>query len=387
MPIGARTTASPAGRDRPVRPGGSGRAPGGTTRHTQHDAQISALHVLPDGLDAELTGFARAQLRYHPDQCADAGVVGAAVRHGNIAHAVDAEATDYGAALLVVGAHGRHWLADPFLGSTPENLVRVSRDPVLVIKNPPERGYRTVVLGVVTSPVSATAAHTASALTAHADHIVVQRQRRARRDLNTLARRQRRAPRPAPPGRHRPGPRSHREPGRRADTTSGTGRGRVQVPRTRLPELSRHHAADLVALGAGGLPFRGTPCSAASPSTCCGTRYRTCSSFRSGGPTTDLHTFPLVAIILVIAAVAGLERWFGKLTTKKLQRGTDRSVRELNADNRTWIENWNQNPRPYIWTKTVDQTSTQSRATAQELTARNTRPSFTEMLGPDGIWG
>src|SRR5258705_8781000 len=28
---------------------------------------------------------------------------------------------------------------------------------------------------------------------------------------------------------------------------------------------------------------------------------------------------------------------------------------QLNADIRTWIQNWNDNPRPYIWTKTADQ--------------------------------
>jgi transposase len=50
-----------------------------------------------------------------------------------------------------------------------------------------------------------------------------------------------------------------------------------------------------------------------------------------------------------------VERWFGELTTKKLQRGTHRSVRALNADIRAWIETWNDNPRPYVWTKTADQ--------------------------------
>ena len=50
-----------------------------------------------------------------------------------------------------------------------------------------------------------------------------------------------------------------------------------------------------------------------------------------------------------------VERWFGELTTKKLQRGTHRSVRELNTDIRAWIETWNDDPRPYVWTKTADQ--------------------------------
>ncbi|MDP9144822.1 MAG: IS630 family transposase [Actinomycetota bacterium] len=50
-----------------------------------------------------------------------------------------------------------------------------------------------------------------------------------------------------------------------------------------------------------------------------------------------------------------VERWFGELTTKKLQRGTHRTVRELNTDIRNWIKTWNDNPRPYVWTKTADQ--------------------------------
>ena len=50
-----------------------------------------------------------------------------------------------------------------------------------------------------------------------------------------------------------------------------------------------------------------------------------------------------------------VERWFAELTTKKLKRGAHRSVRQLNADIRAWIETWNENPRPYIWTKTADQ--------------------------------
>jgi transposase len=50
-----------------------------------------------------------------------------------------------------------------------------------------------------------------------------------------------------------------------------------------------------------------------------------------------------------------VERWFAELTTKKLRRGAHRSVRELNTDIRAWIEHWNDNPRPFVWTKTADQ--------------------------------
>jgi transposase len=50
-----------------------------------------------------------------------------------------------------------------------------------------------------------------------------------------------------------------------------------------------------------------------------------------------------------------VERWFAELTNKKLKRGTHRSVRDLNTDIRAWIDAWNENPRPYVWTKTADQ--------------------------------
>jgi len=50
-----------------------------------------------------------------------------------------------------------------------------------------------------------------------------------------------------------------------------------------------------------------------------------------------------------------VERWFAELTTKKLRRGAHRSVRQLNADIRAWIETWNGDPKPFIWTETADQ--------------------------------
>jgi transposase len=50
-----------------------------------------------------------------------------------------------------------------------------------------------------------------------------------------------------------------------------------------------------------------------------------------------------------------VERWFAELTSKKLRRGAQRSVRDLNADIRAWIKTSNTDPRPYIWTKTAEQ--------------------------------
>jgi transposase len=50
-----------------------------------------------------------------------------------------------------------------------------------------------------------------------------------------------------------------------------------------------------------------------------------------------------------------VERWFAELTTKKLKRSAHRSVPALNKDIRAWIETWNENPQPFVWTKTADQ--------------------------------
>jgi len=49
-----------------------------------------------------------------------------------------------------------------------------------------------------------------------------------------------------------------------------------------------------------------------------------------------------------------VERWFGLLTDQKLRRGAHRSIQALEKDIRDWIAHWNDNPRPFNWTKTAD---------------------------------
>jgi len=50
-----------------------------------------------------------------------------------------------------------------------------------------------------------------------------------------------------------------------------------------------------------------------------------------------------------------VERWFGFLTDQMLRRGVHRSVQALEADIRAWVADWNQHPRPFIWTKTAEE--------------------------------
>ncbi|MFF2937934.1 IS630 family transposase [Streptomyces mirabilis] len=50
-----------------------------------------------------------------------------------------------------------------------------------------------------------------------------------------------------------------------------------------------------------------------------------------------------------------VERWFGLLTDKLIRRGVHTSVKALEDDITAWIETWNENPRPFTWTKTADE--------------------------------
>ena len=50
-----------------------------------------------------------------------------------------------------------------------------------------------------------------------------------------------------------------------------------------------------------------------------------------------------------------VERWFAELTNRKLRRSAHRSVTELETDIRKWINEWNKDPKPFVWTKTADE--------------------------------
>jgi transposase len=50
-----------------------------------------------------------------------------------------------------------------------------------------------------------------------------------------------------------------------------------------------------------------------------------------------------------------VERWFAELTNKQLRRGAHRSVAQLEAAIREFIDAHHANPEPFVWTKTADQ--------------------------------
>jgi transposase len=50
-----------------------------------------------------------------------------------------------------------------------------------------------------------------------------------------------------------------------------------------------------------------------------------------------------------------VERWFACLTDDLLRRSDHRSVHALESDIRNWVAAWNENPKPFMWTKTAEQ--------------------------------
>ncbi|MEU3660970.1 IS630 family transposase [Streptomyces sp. NPDC032940] len=67
-------------------------------------------------------------------------------------------------------------------------------------------------------------------------------------------------------------------------------------------------------------------------------------------PRFHLHFTPTSASWLNL-----VERWFAELTSRKLRRSAHRSVVEPERDIRGWINEWNKNPKPFVWAKTADE--------------------------------
>lgn len=49
-----------------------------------------------------------------------------------------------------------------------------------------------------------------------------------------------------------------------------------------------------------------------------------------------------------------IERWFAELTNKRIRRGSFLSVDDLIAAIEQFLASWNHNPKPFLWTATVD---------------------------------
>jgi len=68
-----------------------------------------------------------------------------------------------------------------------------------------------------------------------------------------------------------------------------------------------------------------------------------------------------------------VERWFAELTNKRIRRGVFRSVKELETAIREYIDVHNEEPKPFVWTKTADQILASIARYAQRTTAAQAR--------------
>jgi transposase len=50
-----------------------------------------------------------------------------------------------------------------------------------------------------------------------------------------------------------------------------------------------------------------------------------------------------------------VERWFAALTEKQIRRGTHRSTRQLETAIYDYLRVYNEDPKPFVWTKTADE--------------------------------
>ena len=72
-----------------------------------------------------------------------------------------------------------------------------------------------------------------------------------------------------------------------------------------------------------------------------------------------------------------VERWFGELTSKRIRRGSFVSVPDLKRAIDEFLDAWNDEPRPFVWTATVDaicQKLSRCRQTLEQIQPGCTRP-------------
>jgi len=72
-----------------------------------------------------------------------------------------------------------------------------------------------------------------------------------------------------------------------------------------------------------------------------------------------------------------VERWFGELTAKRVRRGSFYSVHDLESAITEFLQAWNENPKPFVWTATVDSIQeklNRCRQTLEQIQPGCTRP-------------
>jgi transposase len=79
-------------------------------------------------------------------------------------------------------------------------------------------------------------------------------------------------------------------------------------------------------------------------------KHPTVSKWLEAHPRFHMHFTPTYS-----SWINQVERFFAFVTADLLVRSDHRSVQALEADIRTWVKAWNENPRPFIWTKSAEE--------------------------------
>jgi transposase len=79
-------------------------------------------------------------------------------------------------------------------------------------------------------------------------------------------------------------------------------------------------------------------------------KHPTVNTWLAAHPRFHMHFTPTYS-----SWINQVERFFAFVTADLLQRSDHRSVHALEADIRAWVKAWNDNPRPFIWTKSAEQ--------------------------------
>jgi transposase len=79
-------------------------------------------------------------------------------------------------------------------------------------------------------------------------------------------------------------------------------------------------------------------------------KHPTVTTWLASHPRFHMHFTPTYS-----SWINQVERLFAYVTADLLQRSDHRSVQALEADIRKWVKAWNDNPKPFVWTKTAEQ--------------------------------
>jgi transposase len=72
-----------------------------------------------------------------------------------------------------------------------------------------------------------------------------------------------------------------------------------------------------------------------------------------------------------------VERWFGELTSKRVRRGSFFSVEDLQSAIMEFLNAWNEDPKPFVWTATVESIQaklSRCRQTLEQILPGSTKP-------------